>query len=44
MKVMGVIDLVLVKRGMLKYVHDMKTEGRMGLGIPDHYAVLCKLG
>ena len=37
------IDLVLVKRDMLRYVHDVRAMRRMGRGLSDHYVVLCKV-
>ena len=35
------IDLVLVKRDMLRYVHDVRALRRMECGLSDHYVVLC---
>ena len=40
MEVTSMMDLVLVKRDMLKYVQDVKTVRGMGLGISDHYCTL----
>ena len=33
----SMIDLVLVKRGMLRYVQDMRVVRRMGRGLSDHH-------
>ena len=37
------IDLVLVKKDMLRYVHDVRVVGGMGQGLPYHHVVLCKV-
>ena len=37
------IDLVLVKRNMLRYVRDVRAVRGMGCGLSDHYVVLCKV-
>ena len=37
------IDLVLVKRDMLRYVQDVRTMRGMGQGLSDHHMVLCKV-
>ena len=37
------IDLVLVKRDMLHYVHDVKTVRGMGQGLSDYHVVLCNV-
>ena len=37
------IDLVLVKRDMLRYVQDVRAVSGMGRGLSDHYVVLCKV-
>ena len=35
--------MVLVKKDMLKYVHNVKIVREMGRNISDHYVVLCKV-
>ena len=42
-EIKSMIDLVLVKRDMLRYVHDMREVRGMGRGLSDHYVVLCKV-
>ena len=42
-EVKSMIDLVLVKRNMLHYVHDVRVVKGMGQGISDHRVVLCKV-
>ena len=42
-EVKSLIDLVLVKKEMLKYVMDVKAVRGMGMGISDNYIVLCKI-
>ena len=37
------IDLVLVKRDMLLYIHEQRTVRGMGRGLSDHHVVLCKV-
>ena len=37
------IDLVLVKRDMLRYVQDVRAVRGMGQDLHDHHAVLCKV-
>ena len=37
------IDLVLVKKDMLRYVQDMRAVRGMGHGLSDHCIVLCKV-
>ena len=37
------IDLVVVKKDMLRYVQDVRTVRRTGRGLSDHYVVLCKV-
>ena len=39
----SMIDLVLLKMGMLCYVQDAKAVRGMGRGLSDHYVVLCKV-
>ena len=42
-KIESIIDLVLVKRDMLRYVQDVRVVRGMGCGLSDHYVVLCKV-
>ena len=42
MKVKSIIDLVLVKKNMLRYVQYVKVVRGMGQGLSDHHVVLCK--
>jgi hypothetical protein len=42
-EVKSMIDLVLVKKDMLKYVMDVKSVRGLRMGISDHYIVLCKI-
>src|SRR5678815_1288391 len=37
------IDFVLVKKEMFKYVLDVKSVRGLGMGLSDHYVVLCKI-
>ena len=37
------IDLVPVKRDMLRYEQDVRSVRGMGPGLSDHYVVLCKV-
>ena len=37
------IDLVLVKRNMLRYVQDVRAVRGMARGLSDHHVVLCKV-
>ena len=37
------IDLVLVKKDMLRYVQDVRAVRGMTLGLLDHFVVLCKV-
>ena len=39
----SMIDLVLVKRNMLRYVQNERAVRGMGCGFSDHYVVLCKV-
>ena len=41
-EVKSMIDLVLVKE-ILKYVLDVKSVRGLGMGLSDHYVVLCKI-
>ena len=43
LEVKSLIDLVLVKKEMQKYVLDVKAVRGLGMGISDHYIVLCKI-
>ena len=42
-EVKSLIDMVLVKKEMLKFVMDVKAVRGLGMGISDHYIVLCKI-
>src|SRR5678815_16083 len=42
-EVKSMIDSVLVKKEMLKYVFDVKSVRGLGMGLSDHYFVLCKI-
>ena len=42
-EVQSMIDLVLVKRNMLRYVQDVRAVRGMGRDFSDHYVVLCKV-
>ena len=42
-EVKSMIDPVLVKKYMLRYVQDMRAVRRMGQYLLDHHAVLCKV-
>ena len=42
-EIKSMIDLVLVKRDMLRYVQDVRAVGGMGRGLSDHHVVLCKV-
>ena len=39
----NMIDLLLMKKDMLRYVQDMRTVRGMGRGLSNHLAVLCKV-
>ena len=43
MEIKSIIDLVLVKRDMLRYVQDVRAMKGMEHGLSDHYVVLCKV-
>ena len=43
MEVKSKIDLVLVKKDMLRYVQDVRTVRGMGRGLSDHHLALCKV-
>ena len=40
MEIKSTIDLVLVKRNMLRYVKDVRAVRRMRRGLSDYYVVL----
>ena len=40
-EIKSMIDLVLVKRHMLRYVQCVKAVRGMGRGLSDHYVLLC---
>ena len=42
-EIKSMIDLVLVKRDMLRYVQDVRAKRGMEHGLSDHYVVLCKV-
>ena len=42
-KTKSMIDLVLVKRDMLRYVQDVRAVRGMGHDLSNHYVVLCKV-
>ena len=42
-KVKNMIDLLLVKRDMLRYVQDVRVMRGMGCDLSDHHVVLCKV-
>ena len=42
-KIKSMIDLVLVKRDVLRYVQDVRAVRGMGCGLSDHHVVLCKV-
>ena len=37
------IDLVLGKKDMLRYVQDVRAGRGMGRGLSDHHVILCKV-
>ena len=37
------IDLVLVRKDILRYVQDVRTVRGMGRGLSDYHVVLCKI-
>ena len=39
----SMIDLVLMKRDMLRYVQDVRVVRGIGHGLSDRYVVLCKV-
>ena len=42
-ELMSVIDLVLVKKDMLRYVEDVRAIRGMGLDLSDHHTLFCKV-
>ena len=42
-EIKSMIDIMLVKRDMLRYVQDVREMRGMGCGLSDHYDVLCKV-
>ena len=42
-EIKSMIDLMLVKMDMLRYVQDVRAVRGMGRGLSDHYVVLCWL-
>ena len=40
---MSMIDLVMVKKDMLRYVQDVKAVREMGRDLLDHHVILCKV-
>ena len=42
-EIKSMIDMVLVKKDMLRYVHDMRVVRGMERGLSDHHVVLCKV-
>ena len=42
-EVKSMIDLVAVKRDILRYVQDVRAVKEMGRGLSDHHVALCKV-
>ena len=42
-KIKRMIDMVLVKRDMMRYMKDVRAVRGMGCGLSDHHVVLCKV-
>ena len=42
-EVKSMLDLVLVKKNMLRFVQDVRPVRGMGRGISDYHVVLCKV-
>ena len=42
-EIKSMTDLALVKRGMLRYMHDVRVVKEMGKDLSDYYVVLCKV-
>ena len=42
-EVKSMIDLMLVKKDMMRFVQDVRAVRGMARDISDHYAVLCKV-
>ena len=43
MEIKSMIDMVLVKIDMLRYVQDVRAVRGVGRGLSDHRVVLCKV-
>ena len=41
-EIKSMIDLMLVKRYMVRYVQDVRTMSGMGRGLSDYHVILCK--
>ena len=41
-KVKSMLDLVLEKKDMLRYVQDLRAGTGMGFSLSDHHVILCK--
>ena len=42
-EIKSLVDLVMVKKDMLRYVQDVRAVGGMGRVFSDHHVVLCKV-
>ena len=42
-EIKSIIDLVLVKRDILRYVQDVRAVKGIGRGLSDHHVLLCKV-
>ena len=42
-EIKNMINLVVVKRAILRYVQDVRAVRGMERGLPDHHVVLCKV-
>ena len=42
-EIKSILDLVLVKRDMLRYIQDVRVVRGMGCGLSDQHVVLCKV-
>ena len=43
-EIKSMIDLVVVKKDILRYVQDVRAMRGMGRGLSNHHVVLCKVG
>ena len=43
MEIKSMIDLLLMKRDVLRYMQDVRAVRGMGRGLSDHYVLLCKI-